>query len=170
MIEFIVDFEVFGIPQQKGSQIPFRGKNGKVFTRPANPKSTDWQRSVAQAAGRAMGDQQIVDGPVFVVAIFDMPRPNNHFGTGRNQGRLKSSAPHWVTTNPDTDKLFRTVGDALSGVVIRDDRQIALEVAGKRYTNEAAKVTVSVCRLGDGDYVDVLENLLRLRKHGTLTA
>ena len=45
--------------------------------------------------------------------LFRFPRPRSHFGTGRNAGQLKPSAPFYVRTRPDLDKLARAVGDAL---------------------------------------------------------
>lgn len=68
---------------------------------------------------------QPLDGPVSVTVEFVFARPSSHYGTGRNAGRLKPSAPVWKTTAPDLDKLERALFDALtqSGAV-RDDARI----------------------------------------------
>jgi Holliday junction resolvase RusA-like endonuclease len=56
-------------------------------------------------------------------------RPRSQFGL---RGLLPS-APALPAVMPDADKLFRSVGDALSGIAYRDDAQITTAVVRKRF-------------------------------------
>lgn len=107
---------VVGIPQAQGSARAFMPKGGRFpVVTSSNPKLRGWRHLVADAAGRAVAAAgvSVMDGPVRVVAEFYLPRP-------KSLG--KKSAPH--VKAPDLDKLQRSLGDALSGVVMRDDSQI----------------------------------------------
>lgn len=64
---------------------------------------------------------------------FIFTRPKSHFGTGRNSGVLKPSAPEFHTKRPDLDNLIKFVEDALNGVFYTDDRQIMYVGATKTY-------------------------------------
>lgn len=63
-------------------------------------------------------------GPVSLRACFVFPRPKHHLRTGKREGEVKENAPGWKTSAPDLDKLVRALGDALTGIVYRDDAQI----------------------------------------------
>ena len=52
---------------------------------------------------------------------FYFSRPKNHYGTGKNKNKLKSSAPVNHTTRPDIDNLRKFVMDAMNKVFWRDD-------------------------------------------------
>jgi len=60
-----------------------------------------------------------VDEMVFVFA-----RPKGHFGTGKNAGKLKPSAPEYCTDSKDVDNMEKFYFDAMNCVVYVDDRQI----------------------------------------------
>lgn len=47
--------------------------------------------------------------------------------------RPKSVKRLFATVPPDLDKLVRAVGDALKGVAYRDDAQVTVTIAQKRY-------------------------------------
>jgi Holliday junction resolvase RusA-like endonuclease len=79
---------------------------------------------------------------------FDLQRPVGHFGTGRNAGIVKASAPAWPTVAPDTDKLARCVGDAITDAGLwKDDAQVAVLHAAKRYVAERPGVLITVTEL-----------------------
>jgi len=80
--------------------------------------------------------QEIILGPITLVAIFHFERPKSHFGTGRNIGKLKDSAPAIHIKKPDTDNLLKFVKDCLNGIAWKDDSQV-FDVRGiKRYSDE----------------------------------
>ena len=101
----------------------------------ANPKSREWKTHVAQEAGKIADG--MLEGPLFLHAIFFRPRPASHFGTGKNSGVLKPSAPPYPITRPDTTKLLRAIEDAMQGVLYRDDAQIVRQIVSKAWGTPA---------------------------------
>ena len=118
-----ISFKVVGVPQQQGSKDPWGGE--------ANKNLKPWRQTVSAEAVLAMTGREILTGPVMVGVSFRFPRPASHFGTGKNANKLKASAPVYRDGTPDLDKLLRAVGDALTGFVVRDDRQIVCWLATK---------------------------------------
>jgi len=57
------------------------------------------------------------------VQVF-LPRPRQHYGTGRNENRLKPSAPARPTGRGDWDNFGKLASDALLRVAFNDDGQI----------------------------------------------
>jgi Holliday junction resolvase RusA-like endonuclease len=97
-----------------------------------NPKTKPWRSEVCEQM-RALGVETLL-GPLRVELEFYFQHRKGHFGTGRNAGTLKDSAPDYQTTYPDIDKLTRTILDALTqSALIRDDGQVASLTATKRY-------------------------------------
>lgn len=133
-----IRIEVFGKPATAGSKraqaIYRKGPDGKpvpvvkdgrvlVTVRDDNERSGDWKATVAQcAAEQYLGP--VLDRPLRLDVTFYLPRPQGHYGTGRNADVLKPSAPLFHTTKPDVLKLTRAIEDALTGVVYRDDSLI----------------------------------------------
>lgn len=66
-----------------------------------------------------------MSGPVIVRSlVFRFERPKSHFGTGRNEGCLKPSAPMRHTAKPDIDNLIKFLFDCANGIVFYDDKQV----------------------------------------------
>ena len=86
--------------------------------------------------------------PVEVTIVASFPRPLAHYGTGRNLGVLKASAPATPHAQiPDPDKLARLVLDALKNArVLHDDAQVSQLIVEKRWaprtTEPWTRVTV----------------------------
>jgi crossover junction endodeoxyribonuclease RusA len=138
--------DVRGLPRPQGSMRVF--PNGGT----QYPAAVwDWRHQVQQAAATAIdteGGGPIL-GPVEVRLGFDMPHLLAHYGTGRNAGQLKTRAPVYPKTAPDLDKLIRAVNDALTDAgVWRDDGQVALLHAAKRYASQPG-VMIVVTELED---------------------
>lgn len=125
----VVRFSVAGVPAPQGSKTPFGSE--------ANPRTRPWRAAVSAEAAAAMGERELFVGPVRVGASFRFTRPKSHFRTGKNAHLLRDDAPRFQTTHPDLDKLQRAVGDSLTGVVIRDDKQIAQWAVVKLYADRA---------------------------------
>ena len=139
-----LQFEVPGVPQPQGSTRSF-ARGGKVVTTSDNPQLRPWRDAVCWHARQAMAGRTQFDGPVVVSAIFWLPRPAGHFGSGRNVAQLRPSAPIHPAVKPDLDKLLRAVLDAFSEAgVWRDDAQVVkLGRVGKWYSNlPGAHITV----------------------------
>jgi crossover junction endodeoxyribonuclease RusA len=111
----------------------------------ANDKTLrPWRATVALAAVDAANADgwQLLDGPVHLACEFRFPRPKSHFGA---RGVLPSRAGRWHAQKPDVDKLLRAVCDALSDAgVWRDDAQVAVVSASKRWTETTPGLSVSV--------------------------
>jgi Holliday junction resolvase RusA-like endonuclease len=140
----LLQFVVFGTPQPAGSKKAFnwRARDGRSGTSivDANPKAVNWKLQVAAAAGLVFSGD-LLEGPLAVEFLFEVPRPQGHFGT---RG-LRASAPEYPATRPDVLKLSRAVEDALTGTVWRDDSQIVEETLIKRY-GERARLRVTIQR------------------------
>jgi len=140
-----VAFNVIGHPQPAGSKKAFPNKGGGVSVVDANPKVKSWQAEVSVAAIQAMIDAELemFEGPCGLAMVFTLARPKGHFGTGRNAGVLKGSAPPHPIVKPDTTKLVRGVEDAMTTIIWRDDCQVVEQFARKDYgTPEGVQVTV----------------------------
>jgi crossover junction endodeoxyribonuclease RusA len=123
----MIVFSVPGIPIPQGSKTRWGSED--------NPHTKPWRQAVAEHARRLALDGPIL-GSVAVSVDFVFPRPKAHYRTGRYADWLRDDAPHWHTNTPDLDKLARAIGDALRGVVLRDDSQIAAWHIEKRYGHE----------------------------------
>jgi len=88
---------------------------------------------------------EVIECPVRIEIQFYLPRPKSHYGTGKNKGALKESAPWYHIATPDIDKLVRCVLDALTGVAWKDDSQVVSVTATKSYgIMPGARIKVSL--------------------------
>ncbi len=128
--------ELWGVaPQQQGSKNPWGGDTNKHLH--------GFREKLAENAATVMreGGHKVIDGPVRLDVDFVFERPASHFGTGKNEGLIKSSAPVWKQSVPDRDKLLRAIGDALTKVVYRDDARIVDGNARKVYVGFSPQLT-----------------------------
>jgi len=140
----ILDIFVPGTPVAKGSKSAFYSKNlGRSVLYETNAeRQKPWASLIALTAKEAI-DGGPVDGPVSIDIEFGMPRPKNHFRTGKFAALLKDGAPAYHTKAPDLDKLVRCVLDALTGVAWHDDSQVRHIIASKVYSKaEGAAIKV----------------------------
>jgi crossover junction endodeoxyribonuclease RusA len=124
---------VYGTPGPQGSKN--RNAAGALYESSAAVKP--WRDAVKSAALDALHHDQEwapLHCPVWLDVQFSLRRPKGHFGTGRNAGRLKPSAPPYPTSKPDLDKLVRSTQDALKDAgVLADDSAVASLSATKSY-------------------------------------
>jgi Holliday junction resolvase RusA-like endonuclease len=140
-----LSFTVYGKPVQKGSKKGFVVGKRAIIADDNSEKLRQWYGAVTSAAAQAMGDRPLFTGPIRLSILFCFHRPKGHYGTGRNAGVLKDSSPRHHIKKPDLDKLVRTIQDALSSTVYKDDSQVCMYgQLGKVYTEsqERAEVTV----------------------------
>lgn len=137
----MVEFVIAGVPAPQGSKT--RTKWG---VREDNPATKPWRSAVAWEATAVMQGRAMFTGPCELEATFIFPRPKSHYRTGKNAGQLRPDAPLHCATKPDTDKLLRSIGDAITGIVVRDDSNLVKITARKLYGTPRAIVTVrEVC-------------------------
>ena len=139
---------VHGNPAPQGSISGFAIRKGGVYTgrvgyKSDNPALGDWREAVRAEAQDAAAAELPgpLTGPVTVSILFRVARPQAHYGTGRNSGTVRASAPRFPMggrRGDDLDKLARAVLDGLqAGGVIADDKQVVDLCAAKRYAGAA---------------------------------
>lgn len=138
-----IAFTALGLPKPAGSKRPFKRKDGSLGVRDACDQTKSWQWVVASAAREAYYGPGLYEGAISISAYFHFPRPDGHYGKGRNAGKLKPSAPEFKTTAPDSTKLFRAIEDAMEGVVYKNDAQVVEQRVSKHY-GEPARVEVII--------------------------
>lgn len=165
----VLRFFVAGTPQTAGSKTAFTNpKTGKAIVTESGNRAAKktWRGDLRDAAGDAVAfggtrtspyhpvalssswdaDEWPTGAPLAVRFVFIRRRPAGHFGSGRNAGVLKASAPAHPITRPDVLKVARAVEDALTGVLWLDDSQIVDEQLVKRF-GDVEGVHVEVTRL-----------------------
>jgi Holliday junction resolvase RusA-like endonuclease len=126
-----ITFLVYGTPVPQGSKRAFRKGDKVVMVE--QTKSKPWRQEIIDTI-LSFGLEGPLLGPVHCELAFYIKRPLHHYGTGRNAGVLKASAPEYVAVMPDADKLARAVLDALTlSNLLHDDGQIAVLTVSKRY-------------------------------------
>lgn len=135
-----IEFAVRGLPVAQGSARAFvAGGRAIIATdahRPRTPLGA-WRTAIATEARAAIADEPLLEGPIFVRVAFVMPRPKSHFlpaNSRRTAPVLRPDAPTWDTRKPDVDKLLRSLFDALTNVVWRDDAQVVRVQAVKLFS------------------------------------
>jgi len=135
-----LQFFVSGHPRGQGSKRHVGG--GRLVE--SSKDLAPWRKAIAEEARAALGELELFSGPVRVQAVFWFQRPASHYGTGRNAGNLKASAPRFRDSLPDVDKLARALLDGLViGGVLRDDRLVVQLWAEKLYGLPGVLVEVS---------------------------
>jgi Holliday junction resolvase RusA-like endonuclease len=128
----VILFTVEGDPVPQGSMKAFIPKGWKraVLTSD-NPKLKKWRNTVRAAAIKAMGGTHPAGTsvPVRLTLDFYFMRP-------------KSNKEQDKTTRPDLDKLCRSVGDSLTGIVFDDDSQVTELHASKHYGSPRVEIRV----------------------------
>lgn len=136
----MIEFWVAGLAAPQGSK---RHVGNGVMVESNEASLRPFRQAVSREAALALGPTwEPTRAAVNVELTFAFPRPAGHWGTGRNEGELRPSAPIHKTTKPDLDKLIRSVLDALTGVVFVDDAQVVRLVASKRFGLAGVDVTV----------------------------
>jgi Holliday junction resolvase RusA-like endonuclease len=117
---FDLRLEVFGEPASQGSHSVINGRIVQVNS----AKHKRWRNAVAFAALDLVGSNwELLDEPIKLFIIFYLPRP-------------KTATRELPAVMPDLDKLIRSVGDSLTGTIIRDDSRIVIIEARKVYADE----------------------------------
>lgn len=145
-------FVVHGVPAPQGSK---RHVGGGVMVE-SSKKVKPWREAVKWAVLSRPEDAKTLGilGPVRVSVTFFLQRPGGHYGTGRNAGVLKASAPEYPAVKPDLDKIVRSTLDALTDAgVYRDDSQVVTLISEKLYGNPGALIAVQ--GLSTGSPIDL---------------
>ncbi len=126
----MISFTVYGEPKALKRHRTVRCGQ---FNREYDPSAPDKSDFLAKC--QAHRPALPLTGALYLSVIATFGRPKNHFGTGKNAGRLKENAPNYHTSRPDADNIYKFCADALNGVFFRDDNQIAHAEVLKLYGN-----------------------------------
>lgn len=155
----LIEFFVPGRPATAGSKRGFYLKKQKrMIMAPDNKRKELWSAEVKNRALDAW-QSDVLFGPLELELTFFIPRPQGHFGTGRNAGKVKSSAPIYSDKQPDLTKYLRCIEDALTGILWANDGQIAVQYNKKLYVNSGERIGVAIT-------VKPLENVRRDEPRG----
>lgn len=133
-----VTIDVYGTPAPEGSHKAFVNKaTGRAHIVHDSKRLAPWREAVKYAARRAThGEQPFPSGAVRVSVTVYVRRPKSHYGTGRNAGIVKDSAPLFPSTRVDLDKQVRVVFDGITDAgVWGDDSQVVMLSAHKCYAD-----------------------------------
>ncbi len=121
-----MNITVYGTPAPQGSKRGFvNRKTGAVILVESSDKVKPWREAVKYAAIEARDGGLPLSGPVAVSMVFTFARPAGHFGSGRNAGQLRATAPLRPHGRPDLSKLARSTEDALTDArAYEDDSRI----------------------------------------------
>lgn len=128
------DYELTVLGDPKAQGRPRARNAGKFVQIYDDPKSRKAKQNL-QAVIQDKAPNELLNCPLQVDLGFDMPRPKGHYGTGRNAGMLKLSAPIKHTKKPDIDNLRKLVMDALTGVFWQDDSLVCQGTTIKQYSD-----------------------------------
>lgn len=139
MAQFIV---IHGKPIAK--KRPRFARRGK-FVVTYNDQQTEEGRALLSIREQ-MDNKTITAKPLVMRARFVFPRPKSHFGSGKNQDRLKESAPIHHIVKPDVDNCLKFIMDICTGEVWQDDTQVFSIYAEKRYcgANEQPRTEITL--------------------------
>lgn len=149
----MIEFHVIGIPQPQGSAQAFVPKGWtRAIVTSANKKNKPWRQEVAGVAIAYMQDHGFVlmeERPIQVEVEFFFERPKS----------TKKTVLHKIT-KPDVDKLARSVLDALTGIVFKDDSQVVKCIMSKSFGSPArAEVKITEFPLPEPRFVHVAHGI-----------
>jgi Holliday junction resolvase RusA-like endonuclease len=110
---------------------------------PANDPVNAYKAALQLAAYQEYKGEPL-DCPLKVSILFVMLRPAGHYGTGKNEGKLKASAPCWHSTKSDVDNILKSTLDAMTGILWRDDCRVSMAMVEKRYVKQGEQPMVVI--------------------------
>ena len=140
-LDWDIEFEIPGEPQALKRHRSFKMGDRISQYDPSKGDKADFLAKVMQHKPDIPFDE-----PLYLKLGFYFSRPKGHYGTGKNAGKLKASAPEYHTKVPDSDNLTKFVCDSLNKVFWRDDSIIAALNVTKKYTDRP-RITVKVYRI-----------------------
>ena len=73
---------------------------------------------------------------------FYIPRPKNHYRTGKYSDQLKKGVPYYCKSRPDIDNYIKFVMDCLNGIIYKDDSQVVHVEATKIYSTDPQTIII----------------------------
>lgn len=138
---------IIGRPTPQGSKHAHtvRTRTGRtiaVMRESSGKHLAEWRKAITTQATQApQRPSNAISHAVLLDATFYLLRPKSHYGTGKNERKLKPGAPEYPTnrTRGDTSKLVRALEDALVTAGWLSDDSIITDIhARKRYIDRYA--------------------------------
>ena len=130
-----IEIEILGEPKPQPRHRHFRrGKFSGTYD-PAKEEKNSFLSCILQYA-----PERPIKTGIEMKIKFCFLRPKSHFGTGRNAGNIKKSAPMHHVNKFDIDNLQKFVFDAMNKVFFHDDGQIYKINAEKCYRETAMTI------------------------------
>lgn len=141
----MIEIVLFGPPRGK-ARPRFRiikARSGATFgSAYTDAQTRSYEANLTAAGVEAMAGRTPLEGPLAVVVQALMPIPASWPRKRREAALRQEIRP---TGKPDTDNLAKCAGDALNGIVYRDDSQIVTLSISKFYSdNPCLRVAVQV--------------------------
>jgi Holliday junction resolvase RusA-like endonuclease len=135
----MISFTVPGEPRGKGRpRATIRGQHAGVYT---DAKTASYENLIRLAAKAAMGAQAPLEGSLSLMVMILMQPPASA-SKRRRAGMLSGEIR--PTKRPDTNNVVAAAQDGMNQVVYRDDAQIVMLHASKRYsTTPGLEITVA---------------------------
>lgn len=86
------------------------------------------------------------DMPLRLIVDAFFTRPKSHFGSGKNAGVLKETAPINHISRPDWDNVGKFISDALNKIYWRDD-SVLCEVGVRKRYSENPRIEIKIYSL-----------------------
>jgi Holliday junction resolvase RusA-like endonuclease len=126
-----IDFTVYAVPvaqpRQRHRIIQAKGRIFSTNYTPAKDPVNEYKYQVRETAKKHMQGEPLWEGALGMVVEVYLPRPKIMDGKKWPPGRVYHSG------KKDIDNLFKSVADALTGIVYRDDGQICNMMVKKFY-------------------------------------
>lgn len=133
-----------------GDPVPWAGKqtNPKTGMRFVAARQSQHAGKIIDAWERSGFTGWLLGEPLILDCVFWIKRPKGHFGTGRNELRLKPGRETLRPTGrPDLSNLVKLVEDALTTHAWADDDQVVRIDAVKYFTMTRAEQPSSLIRI-----------------------
>lgn len=130
-----INFFVPGNPkgQPRPRAFAFKGK-ARVY----DPGTAEGWKSCIAVAAKPFLPSSAISVPIFVGCVFILPRPKNHFYTGKRSNQQRPDAPYFCAKKPDLDNYEKAVWDTLVTLgFMSDDALIVHSDSVKLFSNGA---------------------------------
>ena len=142
-----IEFFVPGAPVGKGRPRAARRGTGVVMFTPE--KTAGYEALVAAAASNAMRAEAgpLFTGPLEAVLEMRIPIPASWSKAHKAAALAGTELP---TSKPDIDNVVKAILDACNGMVFRDDSQVVILIATKRFSETpGVRVVIREVQLHD---------------------
>ena len=130
----MISFTVPGVPVPQGR--PRVTRTGHAYY---DEKTKAYREKVKQCAEMAMENEKPLEGALALFVDCEFPVPDS-WPKYKKQAALNGQ---WHTSHKDLDNVVKNALDAISGICFEDDKQVALLLAAKHYSNETkTKITI----------------------------